>query len=220
VIELLSQRLRQHSHRTDGTPGRPRRRYAVTATVAVAASLASAAIACAAPASAASTSSPTAAAVSTAAGRLQPWPILKEGHNRLWPPVTVRSLQYLLNAHGARLRVNGRFGARTKAAVVAFQRKHKLSASGVVNAKTWKALIITVKRGSVGPAVRAVQDQINFRNNKNGHTLTVDGKFGRKTEAAVRAFQRAMSAQIRGFVVDGVVGAQTWQALVTEALSG
>jgi peptidoglycan hydrolase-like protein with peptidoglycan-binding domain len=67
--------------------------------------------------------------------------------------------------------------------------------------------------------VRAVQDQVNFRN-KNGHTLTVDGVFGPKTKAAVTAFQRAMSAQIHSFAVDGVVGPQTWQALVTEALSG
>jgi hypothetical protein len=27
------------------------------------------------------------------------------------------------------------------------------------------------RKGSTGQAVRAVQDQINFRNNKNGHTL-------------------------------------------------
>jgi peptidoglycan hydrolase-like protein with peptidoglycan-binding domain len=151
---------------------------------------------------------------------LQPWPALKEGRNSLWPPVTIRSLQYLLNAHHAKQAVDGTFGSKTKAAVIAFQRSHKLTASGVVRASTWRVLVVSVKRGSTGPAVRAVQDQINFRNNKNGHSLTVDGVFGRKTEAAVRAFQRAMSAQIPGFVVDGVVGKQTWQALVTEALSG
>jgi murein L,D-transpeptidase YcbB/YkuD len=133
--------------------------------------------------------------------------------------VTVRSLQYLLNAHGARLTVNGTFGATTKAAVIKFQRAHHLTANGVVGAKTWAALIVTLRRGSTGPAVRAVQDQINFRNNRDGHTLNVDGVYGRKTEAAVRAFQQAMAHEIRGFHVDGVVGAQTWQALVTEALS-
>lgn len=45
-------------------------------------------------------------------------------------------------------------------------------------------------RGSAGPAVRAVQDQINFRNLKDGRTLTVDGLFGPKTETSVRAFQK------------------------------
>jgi peptidoglycan hydrolase-like protein with peptidoglycan-binding domain len=219
VIKVIrSQRLRQHSTRTDGTPGRYRRRYAGAA-AAAAVSLASVAIASAAPASAVSTAS-SAAAVSTAAGRLQPWPVLKEGRNSLWPPVTVRSLQYLLNAHGAHLVVDGSFRARTKAAVIAFQHAHKIPASGIVNARTWKALVFAVRRGSTGPAVRAVQDQINFRNNRNGHTLTVDGVFGRKTAVAVRAFQRAMSAQVPGLAVDGIVGTQTWQALVTEALSG
>jgi peptidoglycan hydrolase-like protein with peptidoglycan-binding domain len=50
--------------------------------------------------------------------------------------------------------------------------------------------------------------------------LNVDGIFGPKTALAVRAFQRAMASEIPGFGVDGIVGPQTWQALVTEALSG
>jgi peptidoglycan hydrolase-like protein with peptidoglycan-binding domain len=95
-----------------------------------------------------------------------------------------------------------------------------VAAAGVVNTGTWRSLVVTVRQGSVGPAVRAVQDQINFRNNKDGHTLTVDGIFGPKTAAAVRAFQRAMSIEVPGFAVDGIVGPQTWQALVTEVLSG
>lgn len=167
-----------------------------------------------------STGTGSTATASTAAGQLQPWPVLKQGRNSLWPRVTVRSLQYLLTEDGARLAVDGHFGAKTKSAVVAFQRSHKLATTGVVNARTWQRLVVTVKRGSHGPAVRAVQDQINFRNGKNGHTLTVDGVYGRRTEAAVRAFQQAMSAEVPHFAVDGIVGAQTWQALVTEALSG
>jgi murein L,D-transpeptidase YcbB/YkuD len=151
---------------------------------------------------------------------LQPWPVLREGSNSLWPPVTVRSLQYLLDARGARLAVDGQFGPKTRAAVIAFQRARGLAASGVVSAATWQDLVTTVRQGSTGPAVRAVQDQINFRNNKNGRTLAVDGVFGPKTKAAVIAFQRAMSTQVRGFAVDGIAGPQTWQALVTEALSG
>jgi len=112
------------------------------------------------------------------------------------------------------------FGASTKAAVIKFQRASHLTPDGVVGPKTWRALIVAVRKGSVGPAVRAVQDQINFRNNRNGRTLDVDGIFGPKTQAAVRAFQQAMAHEIRGFPVDGIVGPLTWQALVTEALSG
>jgi peptidoglycan hydrolase-like protein with peptidoglycan-binding domain len=169
---------------------------------------------------AASTSPATSQARTTAARALQPWPVLRQGPNSPWPPVTVRSLQYLLNARGAHLAVDGRFGAATKAAVIAFQRHHGLAHDGVAGAATWRALLITVQHGSKGPAVRAVQDQVNFRNNKNGQTLTVDGIYGAKTQAAVRAFQKAMSHQVAGFTVDGIVGRQTWQALVTEALSG
>jgi peptidoglycan hydrolase-like protein with peptidoglycan-binding domain len=146
---------------------------------------------------------------------LQPWPVLRQGANSSWPKVTVRSLQYLLNARGAKLTVDGIFGAKTRAAVVAFQRAHHLPADGVTGAKTWGALIVTVKLGSTGSAVRAVQDQANFRNLRNGHSLNVDGIFGPKTQAWVRGFQQA-----EGFKADGVVGPLTWQALVTESLSG
>jgi peptidoglycan hydrolase-like protein with peptidoglycan-binding domain len=121
---------------------------------------------------------------------------------------------------GREVRNDQVFSERQKAAVVAFQHAKGLTAAGVVQAATWRALVVTVHRGSAGPAVRAVQDQINFRNLKDGRTLAVDGLFGPKTEASVRAFQKAMAAQVAGFRVDGIVGPQTWQALVSEALSG
>jgi peptidoglycan hydrolase-like protein with peptidoglycan-binding domain len=178
------------------------------------------AVATAIPAAASTAARGSAAAAVTEAQALQPWPVLRQGPNTQWPRVTVRSLQYLLNARGARLSVDGAFGPKTKAAVVKFQRSRHLTSDGVVGAATWRALIVTVQRGSTGPAVRAVQDQINFRNLRNGHTLNVDGIFGPNTALAVRAFQRAMAAEIPGFGVDGIVGPQTWQALVTEALSG
>ena len=134
--------------------------------------------------------------------------------------MTPRSLQYLLNAHGAKLTVDGIFGPKAKAAVVAFQHAKGLGGSGVVQAPIWRALVVTVKHGSAGSAVRAVQDQITFRNLKDGRMLAVDGLFGPKTEASVRAFQKAMASQVTGFRVDGIVGPQTWQALVSGALSG
>jgi peptidoglycan hydrolase-like protein with peptidoglycan-binding domain len=164
-------------------------------------------------------SSTVTADVQLAAVTLGPWPVLRRGPNSVWPPVTVRSLQYLLNAHGARITVDGVFGSATEAAVRAYQRAHGLVADGVVGSATWSSVIVTIKRGSTGPAVRALQDQINFRNLRGSGFLAVDGVFGPKTEAWVRGFQDAMSKQLP-FTVDGVVGPMTWKALVIGWLAG
>jgi peptidoglycan hydrolase-like protein with peptidoglycan-binding domain len=173
------------------------------------------------PASSAAAATATASATAAPGAAVPAWPVLRQGSNSAWPKVTVRSLQYLLNARGAKVAVDGTFGKQTKAAVIKFQRAHHLTADGVVRAATWRALVVTVHKGSTGPAVRAVQDQANFRNLKGtGQTLKVDGIYGAKTAAWVRGFQQAIAHEVHGFPVDGVVGRLTWQALVTEALSG
>jgi V8-like Glu-specific endopeptidase len=72
----------------------------------------------------------------------------------------------------------------------------------------------TLRRGSQGPAVTELQTRLNtwlMRTPSAGLPLIiVDGAFGSKTDGAVRAFQRAMNLQ-----VDGVVGPQTWGALLS-----
>ena len=169
-------------------------------------------------AAAATTATTSAAAVTT---RLAPdaalkgWPVLRQGPNSTWPKVTVRSLQYLLDARGAKLAADGIYGAKTTAAVVAFQRAHHLTVDGVVGAKTWGALIVTVKLGSTGYAVRAVQDQMNYRASKYGYKVAVDGIFGPVTRLSILAFQAAGK-----ITADGVVGPVTWQALVNESPVG
>jgi peptidoglycan hydrolase-like protein with peptidoglycan-binding domain len=62
---------------------------------------------------------------------------------------------------------------------------------GIVGPQTWRSVIITVRYGSVGSAVKPVQDQANFRGGRGGGppVLYVDGIFGPKTQGWVMAIQ-------------------------------
>lgn len=62
----------------------------------------------------------------------------------------------------------------------------------------------TLRNGDKGQQVRALQILLNAG-------LAVDGIFGAKTEAAVRAYQEA-----KGLTVDGIVGVNTWGMLLME----
>ena len=149
-------------------------------------------------------------------GTLSPWPVVqngKQGH-------PIRTLQFLLRAHGHNLTVDGIFGPGTEAAVKAFQTSKGMTADGVMNAQTWSTIIIQVKKGSSGDAVRGVQEEFQFRAGEPGQGLKVDGIFGPQTDSTVRGFQHALSLDILAVVVDGIVGPITWQALVSGMLSG
>ena len=150
-------------------------------------------------------------------GTLSPWPVVKNG-NRDHP---IKTLQYLLRARGHTVTVDGVFGPKTEAAVKAFQTSKGLSANGIVGPETWTALVVTVKKGSQGDAVRGVQEEFQFRNLSGDPSkgLQVDGVFGPKTDSAVRGFQHALSLDIPSVTVDGIVGPITWQALVSGMLS-
>jgi len=143
---------------------------------------------------------------------VQPFPLVKEGDKNH----PVKTLQYLLRAHGATLIADGIFGVRTDSAVRAFQSGKGLTVDGLVGAHTWSALLVQVSAGSTGDAVRGVQEEFQYRNLSGdpGQGVQVDGIFGPLTDGAVRGFQQAL-----GLGVDGIVGPLTWRALISGMLS-
>ena len=151
------------------------------------------------------------------AGSISPWPQSRHGDQGH----PVRTLQDLLRARSHVVSVDGSFGPLTDGAVRAFQAEKGLVVDGVVGRHTWGALLITVRRGSTGDAVRGVQEEFQFRNLSGDPSkgLAVDGSFGPLTDAAVRGFQQALHTDIPAVAVDGVVGPVTWQALVSGMLS-
>lgn len=150
-------------------------------------------------------------------GALSPWPRTSQGAKEHPVP----TLQYLLRAHGQTVAVDGIFGPKTGDAVRAFQRQKRHTVDGIVGPRTWTALVIEVRRGAEGDAVRGVQEEFRYRELSGDPSkgLEVDGIFGPRTEAAVRAFQTAIHADVQSMAVDGIVGPMTWQALVSGMLS-
>ena len=144
---------------------------------------------------------------------------------------SVKELQAKLNALGYNCgAVDGIFGSKTYAAVVAFQKAMGIGVDGVVGPETWGKLDVTgitvttapsavtsavnltissnmplITKGSTGDAVKALQTKLNALGYDCGK---VDGIFGDKTLAAVKAYQTD-----KALLVDGKVGNQTWGAL-------
>ena len=138
----------------------------------------------------------------------------------------VANAQMRLKAAGYLLgNADGIFGPKTKQAVVALQKDYNLKQDGVIGSETW-AIIKTfniknaeqgvidggssvgsytgsLRKGSSGASVKKLQNQLILL----GYLAPGgdDGKFGAKTELAVRRFQRAEKLK-----VDGVAGTQTF----------
>lgn len=134
-----------------------------------------------------------------AVGRM--WPILRRN-----TPATglAKTMQYLLRARGATITADGAFGSGTETAVKSFQTANGLTSDGIVGAATWEKLIMTLRSGDTGEAVKALQNQLTVQS----YPTTIDGSFGTGVNTLVRAFQTN-----RQLTVDGVVGLNSWNHL-------
>lgn len=136
-----------------------------------------------------------------------PWIQCQQGDHAEY----VRTIQYLLRSRGFKVKADSTFDTQTKNAVRHFQRTKKLVANGIVGEKTWEALIVPVRRGNKGDAVRAAQNILTFI----GYKVPVDGEFGSQTEAAVKGFQHDIFLKN-----DGIVGPVTWNTMLNQGMFG
>ena len=108
--------------------------------------------------------------------------------------------------------IDGSFGANTESAVKDFQAGNGLTVGGIVGPQTWSKLPAdpdtpTLSEGATGTAVSALQKGLKSYSTQNpaADPGPIDGVFGPRTAAAVRAYQSD-----RGVSVDGIVGDRTW----------
>jgi len=126
----------------------------------------------------------------------------------------VRRLQriFVMTKTLAPSNITGTFDVTTEQAVKDFQQGAGLTVDGIVGPATWQALPAdpntpVLALGASGSVVTALQQGLKKYSTPATDPGPVDGDFGPKTEAAVKAYQ-----QDRGIHVDGIVGDQTWWA--------
>ena len=135
----------------------------------------------------------------------------------------VRNLQQDLTTLGYYwAEITGNFGAKTETAVKRFQEENGLTADGVAGTKTLNAIAAAVARKGGTPASGSSAGttlKLNSQGTKVSQLQTdlkqlgyyyaeITGNFGEKTEAAVKAFQKAKS-----LTADGVAGTKTLNAI-------
>jgi peptidoglycan hydrolase-like protein with peptidoglycan-binding domain len=124
----------------------------------------------------------------------------------------VRVLQCLVSAGGVHpLKTSGQYDAATQQAVLHFQARSGLGATGIVDRSTWTSLLArgrapVLSPGARGGSVERLQRSLNAAVS-NGH-VRVDGHFGRSTARAVRRYRRHL-----GLPPAAVATPRVWRAL-------
>ena len=142
-------------------------------------------------------------------------PTLKKGSKK----PEVKDLQEALKTLGFNPGpVDGVFGAATEKAVKAFQTSVGIHADGIVGRITWLNIDEAdqsepvLRKGSKGLPVRRLQSRMTAAKFDTGG---VDGRFGAKTEKAVKELQEQAALEI-----DGIVGPATWEVVNTFEAEG
>lgn len=134
------------------------------------------------------------------------WPVYSYGDQ----DTDVYAIQYFLRYRGyANFTPTGYYGSLTTRAVENFQRANGIRVSGVVGARTWPVLIVSVKYGQTSDAVRALQTELR---QQYGYDIPVTGYYGNITRADVASFQKAHGLTVNG----SAVGSTTWQAIISD----
>nr|WP_308508741.1 peptidoglycan-binding protein [uncultured Stomatobaculum sp.] len=126
----------------------------------------------------------------------------------------IKPLQEALRNKGYSCRTDGVVDTACYQAVLDFQRKHALSADGMIgkgtktllfgDANAGGTLSAVLREGSSGSLTRYLQQLLAEQN----YAVTVDGVFGAEMKRAVENFQ-----QKHGLTSDGIFGAQSWKKL-------
>ena len=142
------------------------------------------------------------------ATQILPWPLVKRRATEIFP---VRTLQQLLRARNHPVAVDGIFGPNTEAAVKAFQQSKGLAADGIVGPQTWPKLVVQVKQGSTGDAVRGVQEVMKFHDQSDGdgqHDPSRSQRVAATGPASCRRARRQRRRQRRRGGYDGTTAAR------------